>query len=168
MQTPSETTTEKGSLEQFLSFKLGKEYYGINILRVQEIKGWETTTPIPNTPDYLKGVINLRGSVIPIIDLRIKFLMEKQEYDKKTVVIVTKVKSEKSQKVVGLVVDSVSDTQTIDVADINDAPDLGYQINVDFIKGITSVSDNMLIILDIDKLVNIGVLDSAVKTIEEE
>ena len=167
MPSKSENPVENESVEQYLSFKLGNEFYGINILRVQEIKGWEETTTIPNTPEYIKGVINLRGTVIPILDLRLKFNMKWNEYDKKTVVIVTKVKNGDSEKIMGIVVDSVSDTQNIKLTDISEAPDLGVAINTDYIKGITSISENMLVILDIDKLINLGVLDSALAQNEE-
>ena len=167
MEPENDIQTENEAVEQYLSFKLGDEFYGINILRVQEIKGWEETTTIPNTPDYIKGVINLRGTVIPILDLRLKFNMNWNEYDKKTVVIVTKIKCEDAEKIMGIVVDSVSDTQNIKLSEISEAPDLGVAINTDYIKGITSVNDNMLVILDIDRLINHGVLDSALAQTEE-
>lgn len=171
MENTTDIQKENAETEQFLSFILGEEFYGINILRVQEIKGWEETTQIPNTPDYIKGVINLRGTVIPILDLRLKFNMPFSEYDKKTVVIVTKIQSGDSEKIMGIVVDSVSDTQNIKTNDISEAPDLGVSINTDYIKGITSITDGsdkdqMLVILDIDKLINIGVLDSALSAEE--
>ncbi|MFD3303780.1 chemotaxis protein CheW [Alteromonas macleodii] len=167
MEPQIDTQIETESVEQYLSFKLGEEFYGINILRVQEIKGWEETTSIPNTPGFIKGVINLRGTVIPILDLRLKFNMKWNEYDKKTVVIVTKIKSEDTEKIMGIVVDSVSDTQNIKLSEISEAPDLGVSINTDYIKGITSVGENMLVILDIDRLINHGVLDSALAQTEE-
>jgi len=167
-----ELTTEQSNetdknVEQYLSFTLGNELYGINILRVQEIKGWEETTPIPNTPDYIKGVINIRGTVIPILDLRLKFNMDFTDYDKKTVVIVTKIFTADSEKIMGIVVDSVSDTQNINMDEISETPDLGISINMDYIKGITNSIEQMLVILDIDKLINHGVLDSAVANHEE-
>ncbi len=162
------TENSVSELEQYLSFTLGAEYYAINILRVQEIKGWTKPTPIPNSAEYVKGVINLRGTVVPIIDLRAKFNMEFSDYDKKTVVIVTKVKNKDSEKIVGIVVDSVADTQDIPNESIENAPELGSQINTDFIKGISNVNEQMLIILDIDKLINIGVLDTQVSLEENE
>lgn len=168
----TEITTEKDKsphIEQFLSFKIGKEYYALSILRVQEIKGWETTTPIPgNTPDYIKGMINLRGSVIPIFDLRIKFEMDHIEYDSKTVVIVTNIIVGDSEKIMGIVVDSVSDTQTITSTDILPAPELGSNVDSEFIKGIASIEDQMLIILDIDKLINLGILQDAFSKTQEQ
>jgi purine-binding chemotaxis protein CheW len=156
----TENTNEENDSEQFLSFKIGDELYGLNILRVQEIKGWEATTPIPGeVPKYMKGMINLRGAVIPIFDLRIKFGMKKSVYDKKTVVIITKIIVNDEEKTMGIVVDSVQDTRTIQVTEIHQPPELGSSVDSEFIKGISSIDENMLVILDIDKLINIGILN---------
>ena len=153
-------TNEENDSEQFLSFKIGNELYGLSILRVQEIKGWEATTPIPgDVPKYMKGMINLRGAVIPIFDLRIKFGMNKSVYDKKTVVIVTKIMVNDEEKTMGIVVDSVQDTQTIKFSEIHPPPELGSAVDSEFIKGISSIDENMLVILDLDKLINIGILN---------
>jgi len=101
---------------QILSFLLGDEQYGVDILRVQEIKGWERTTEIPNSPDYVMGVINLRGAVVPVIDLRVRFGLDKITYDESTVVIILRAADEQTgiQKIIGIVVDGVSDVHTID------------------------------------------------------
>jgi purine-binding chemotaxis protein CheW len=104
-------------------------------------------------------MINLRGAVIPIFDLRIKFGMKKSVYDKKTVVIITKIIVNDEEKTMGIVVDSVQDTRTIQVTEIHQPPELGSSVDSEFIKGISSIDENMLVILDIDKLINIGILN---------
>jgi purine-binding chemotaxis protein CheW len=139
---------------QFLSFTLGVEDYGVNILRVQEIRGWEEVREIPNTPDYIKGVLNLRSSVIPIIDLRIRFGLETVEYLTTTVIIVLSVKKEDSTHVMGIVVDAVSDVLNIDPDDVKDAPNFGAKINTKYMKGMVMVDDRMVILLDADKLLD--------------
>ena len=110
---------------QYLTFALGQEEYGIDILRVQEIKGLSAVTPIPNSPAYVKGVMNLRGTVVPIFDLRLKFGMESQAYDRFTVIVVVNV----GERIVGLVVDAVSDVLDIENGSIEPAPDLGASID---------------------------------------
>ena len=141
---------------QFLTFILSDEEYGVDILRVQEIRGWESVTTIPNAPEYIKGVINIRGTIVPIVDLRMRFGMETMEYGPMTVVIVLKVVSEEKERVMGIVVDAVSDTYDIPEESIKPAPDFGERIEVAFVKGLATVNENMLILLDIDTLLNAG------------
>lgn len=139
---------------QFLSFTLGDEDYGVNILRVQEIRGWEEVREIPNTPDYIKGVLNLRSTVVPIIDLRIRFGLDKVEYLSTTVIIVLSVEKEDGAHVMGVVVDAVSDVLHIESDDIKDAPNFGAKINTKYINGMVMVDDRMVILLDADKLLD--------------
>ncbi|MDZ7750312.1 MAG: chemotaxis protein CheW [Gammaproteobacteria bacterium] len=143
---------------QYLTFSLADEEYGVDILSVREIMGWGAATPIPNVPSYIKGVINLRGTIIPIIDLRERFNLEKQPYGPTTVVVVLQVKGAKSQKTVGVVVDAVCDVYDIDAASLNPAPDFGGAFDTEFVRGLATVSDKMIILLDIERLVEVGVL----------
>ncbi|MCF6234809.1 MAG: chemotaxis protein CheW [Gammaproteobacteria bacterium] len=145
---------------QYLTFILGGEEYGIDILRVQEIKGWDLVTTIPNTPEYIKGVINLRGTIVPIIDLREKFALGNKKYGPTTVVIVLKVESEGCDRIVGVVVDAVSDVYSIRGSDLKPAPDFGGTISTEFLRGLATVEDKMVILLNIDELLNVGVLNA--------
>ena len=146
--------------DQYLTFIMAGEEYGVDILRVQEIRGWDSVTPIPNTPAYIKGVINLRGSIVPIIELRSRFGIDSQEYGPTTVVIVLRVVTENGERIMGIVVDAVSDVYNITDTDMKSPPDFGSAISVDFVKGLTSVDEKMVIILDIDHLMNSDELES--------
>ncbi|VAW87666.1 Positive regulator of CheA protein activity (CheW) [hydrothermal vent metagenome] len=150
--------------EQYLTFMLAGEEYGVDILRVQEIKGWDNATRIPNTPDYVQGVINLRGTIVPIIDLRMRFNLEKLEYGPTTVVVVLKVESENKHRTMGIVVDGVSDVYSISADELKPAPEFGDDVNAEFVKGLATIDEKMVIMLNIDKLLNsreLSVLDSA-------
>ncbi len=140
--------------QQYLTFQLADEYYGVEILRVQEIKGWDSVTPIPNTPAHVCGVLNLRGVIVPIVDLRLLFQMPFNAYTKTTVVIVLKIEGI-TDRVVGIVVDAVSEAQNVDPQMISTAPDLGSVVDTSFIKGITTNDDYMLMLLDVDKLLSV-------------
>jgi purine-binding chemotaxis protein CheW len=135
---------------QYLTFTLGQEEYGVEILKVQEIKGYSAITPIPNTPAYLKGVMNLRGTIIPVVDLRAKFAMMQAEYNQFTVIIVVTVGS----KIMGLVVDAVSDVLNIPRTDIQDTPDFGAQVDAQFINGMAKAGEKLVVLLDIDKVLS--------------
>ena len=137
-----------GGANEFLTFRLGQEEYGIDILRVQEIRGYDAVTPIANAPDFLKGVINLRGTIVPIVDLRIKFGLGEAVYDQFTVVIILNI----GARVVGIVVDSVSDVTTLSSDQIRPTPELGGAVDTSYIKGLSPVADRMLILLDIQKM----------------
>lgn len=143
---------EEGVL-QYLTFELNQEHYGVEILRVQEIKGWDHVTKIPNTPLHLCGVLNLRGAVVPIVDLRLFFEMPFQPYTKTTVVVVLRVQ-DVTQRTVGVVVDAVSDAHNVHPDEIHAAPDFGKEVSTEFISGITRIDDNMVMLLDIDKLLS--------------
>jgi purine-binding chemotaxis protein CheW len=147
---PAEPAGTDAATNQFLTFVLGTEQYGVEILRVQEIRGYSTVTPIPNTPPYIQGVMNLRGTVIPVVDLRAKFSMQPGEYDKFTVIIVVKV----SEKVIGLVVDAVSDVLDIPSSELRAAPDLGARVDTRFISGMANVGDRLTMLLDLERLLN--------------
>jgi purine-binding chemotaxis protein CheW len=135
---------------QYLTFTLGYEEYGVEILKVQEIKGYSAITPIPNTPAYLKGVMNLRGTIIPVVDLRAKFGMAEAEYNQFTVIIVVTV----GAKIMGLVVDAVSDVLNIPRADIQETPDFGAQVDARFINGMAKAGEKLVVLLDIDKVLS--------------
>ena len=137
-----------GEASQFLTFSLGAEEYGIEILKVQEIKGYSAITHIPNAPPHVKGVMNLRGTVVPVVDLRAKFSMEAVEYTKFTVIIVVTV----NEKVAGLVVDAVSDVLNISSAEIRPAPDFGERVDTRFISGMAGVGEKLVVLLDMDRL----------------
>ncbi len=142
-------------IEQFLTFELAGEAYGIEILKVQEIRGWEPVRKIPNTPEYVKGALNLRGSIVPIIDLRVRFDMERVEYTPTTVVIVMCVETENlGSMVMGIVADAVSDVLDIKYGDIKSKPNLGSKIDTRYIRGIYVGKQNMVMLLDVDKLLN--------------
>ncbi len=138
------------SAREYLTFTLGNEAYGLDILKVQEIRGYDTVTQIANTPDYLKGVINLRGVIVPIVDMRIKFHLGKVAYNEFTVVIILNV----AAKVVGMVVDGVSDVVTLAGEQIKPPPEFGASFDAQYINGIGTVENQMLILVDIEKLMS--------------
>lgn len=133
---------------QFLTFNLGEELYGVDILRVQEIKGYTAVTKIPNTPSHIKGVLNLRGTIVPIVELRTKFGMPTIDYTAFTVIIVVVVRD----KIMGLVVDAVSDVLDIDKKDIQAPPQFGANVDVRFLNGIGKSGDKLVALLDMDSL----------------
>ena len=133
---------------EVLSFRLGSEEYAISILKVQEIRGYDAVTRIANAPDYLKGVVNLRGIIVPVVDMRIKFNVGTVTYDTFTVVIVLNI----NNHTIGMVVDSVSDVVTLTADQIKPAPDLGATVSGEYLRGLGTVGERMLIMLDIDKL----------------
>jgi len=147
-----QTIDESHGADQYLTFVMDEEEYGVDILRVQEIRGWEKTTKIPNSPKYLKGVINLRGTIVPIVDLRTKFNLEKAEYTPVTVVIVLKLLNDEEERTVGIVVDTVSDVYSIKDDDIRESPDVSKSNNNQFIRGLATVNEKMVIILELSKL----------------
>lgn len=133
---------------QFLIFSLGDEEYAIDILKVQEIRGYENVTRIANAPEFIKGVTNLRGVIVPIVDLRLRFALENAEYNSQTVVIVVNV----GQRVIGIVVDSVSDVMALLPEQIKPAPEFGATLSADYLSGLGSVGDRMLVLVDIERL----------------
>jgi purine-binding chemotaxis protein CheW len=148
----SESTIDKtsyaGDVHQFLTFALGQEEYGVEILKIQEIKGFSAITPLPNTPAFIKGVLNLRGTIVPIIDLRKKFSLPEVGYTKFTVIVVVQVQG----KIMGFIVDAVSDVLNVAGADIQPTPDLHGQVDTSFINGLAKTGEKLVILLDIEKV----------------
>jgi purine-binding chemotaxis protein CheW len=145
---------------EFLTFRLGAEEYGIDILKVQEIRSYEAPTRIANAPSFIKGVVNLRGVIVPIVDLRLKLGCDSNEYNDFTVVIVLNVRG----RVVGAVVDSVSDVLELSRDSIKPAPEMASAVDTSFITGISNVNDRMLILMDIESLMasaEMGLIDDA-------
>jgi purine-binding chemotaxis protein CheW len=136
--------------QEFLAFTLGQEEYGIDILRVQEIRGYEPVTRIANSPDFVKGVVNLRGIIVPIVDMRIKFNLGTPTYDQFTVVIILNI----GGRVMGMVVDSVSDVTTLAPEQVKPAPEMGTTFDSDYLIGLGTLNERMLILVDIDKLMS--------------
>lgn len=135
---------------EYLTFRLDQEEYGIDILKVQEIRGYEKPTRIANAPDFIKGVVNLRGTIVPIIDMRLKFNCAKAEYNSFTVVIILNLHN----RIVGIVVDSVSDVMELAPENLKAAPEIDSSIDSSAVVGLGSVGDRMLILLDIEKLMS--------------
>lgn len=153
---------------QFLSFILGNETYGVDILRVQEIRGWEAPTNLPGLPSYVKGVINIRGAIVPILDMRERFHISEPTYDHSTVVVITRIavsQDDRVGKLMGLVVDGVSDVVGINLNELQTAPqfDNNQKVSDEFIKGLASIEQKMVILLDVDKLLGLGTLKQAIK-----
>lgn len=148
-----ETTADLGLTtegNQYLSFTLGDEHYGVDILRVQEIKGYTAVTRIPTTPAFIKGVLNLRGTIVPIVNLRTKFGMEETEPTMFTVIVVVVVRD----RIMGFVVDAVSDVLDINKKDIQAAPEFGTRVDLGFLSGIGKAGDKLVAILNIDRLLS--------------
>jgi purine-binding chemotaxis protein CheW len=147
MQT-SEGQAADGKSRELLTFTLGSEEYGIDILKVQEIRGYDAVTTIANTPDFIKGVINLRGIIVPIVDMRIKFHLGNITYNELTVVIILNV----ANRVVGIVVDGVSDVIALTADQLKPAPEFSAALDTQYITGLGTVDDRMIIVMDIEKL----------------
>ena len=146
---------------EFLTFRLGSEEYGIEILKVQEIRGYDAITQIANSPDFIKGVVNLRGIIVPIVDMRIKFRLGNATYDQFTVVIILNV----AGRVMGMVVDGVSDVINLDPEQMRPAPGMGSVIDTEYILGLGTVAERMLILIDIEKLMgssDMGLIEQSI------
>ena len=144
-----EDLTSSGARE-YLTFRLDQEEYGIDILKVQEIRGYEPPTRVADAPNFIKGVVNLRGTIVPIVDMRLKFNCANAEYNSFTVVIVLNLR----QRIVGIVVDSVSDVMELPPENLRPAPDLDSGIDSGAVLGLGSLGDRMLILLDIERLMS--------------
>ena len=161
METVSEQALD-GASRELLTFTLGTEEYGIDILKVQEIRGYEAVTTIANAPDFIKGVINLRGIIVPIVDMRIKFKLPKVTYDETTVVIILNV----ANRVVGMVVDGVSDVTTLKADEIKPAPEFGSSLDTKYLQGLGTADERMIILVDIEKLMSSKDME-LIETVEE-
>jgi purine-binding chemotaxis protein CheW len=150
---------------EFLAFTLGQEEYGVDIQKVQELRGYDAVTRIANAPDHIKGVVNLRGIIVPIIDMRIKFNLGTPTYDQFTVVIILNIAS----RVMGMVVDSVSDVITLSPEQVKPAPEMGAVLDADYLIGLGTLDDRMLILVDIDKLMTsdeVGLVQQAASAVK--
>ncbi|MFO8085841.1 MAG: chemotaxis protein CheW [Desulfobacterales bacterium] len=152
---------------KYLTFNLGDEGYGLEILKVQEIIGMQEITKIPRTPAYVKGVINLRGKVIPVIDLRLKFEMEEKEYTRKTCIIVVQVKREENTLIMGIIVDEVSEVLDISGDRIEAPPSMGTRLETHFILGMAKTESTVKILLDIDNVLSAQELAAITRTGEK-
>lgn len=159
---PPQAAASEASTEQVLTFVLGEETYGVNILRVQEIRGWSAVTKIPNSPPHVLGVLNLRGSIVPIVDLRKRFNLAQAEYTAVTVIVVLTARSEAGRREFGVVVDSVSDVVDVETSAVKPTPDIGSRAATDHIRGLVSIADRMLVLLDIDRLMSAQGIEPAV------
>jgi purine-binding chemotaxis protein CheW len=148
----SQDHEEEGQGSQYLTFKLAGEYYGVGILQVQEIRGWEAATRLPNTPPHLKGVVNLRGNIVPVYDLRSWFGMPAAEYTKETVVIIVRVGHEGERRSMGMVVDEVSDVLVAKDDQVSATPSFNAAVPTEFLQGLVSDGDDMVMLLDLNSL----------------
>lgn len=162
------TVSTNEAQHEFLTFVLGDENYALDIMTVKEIRGYESVTKIANAPSYIKGVLNLRGDIVPIVDLRIKFNVGQATYDEFTIVIMLMVKD----RIVGIVVDEVSDVIKVNESDIKAPPEFGVAFDSTYLHGLTSINDQMIILVNIQKLITsdeLGLLDAnAAKTVEQD
>jgi len=150
ISSPSSATSPGSAAGEYLTFVLGDEQYGIEILKVQEIRGYDSVTQIANTPPFIKGVVNLRGKIVPIVDLRIKFNLGKVDYDEFTVVIILNL----AGRIVGIVVDGVSDVKALKEEQLREVPSLVTSIDTKYIVGLATVEEHMLILVDIERLMS--------------
>jgi purine-binding chemotaxis protein CheW len=150
-EAPAAMSTESGT--QYLTFVCAGEEYGVGILRVQEIKGWDSVTRVPYAPHYVLGVMNLRGVIVPVINLRARFGLEPRPFNASTVVIVVRVASERGEKTVGIVVDGVSEVYSVAAGTIKPVPELGGVVDTACVSGIATIDGKMIMLLDIDALV---------------
>ena len=151
MAAPAAT---REATREVLVFVLGKDEYAVDILKVQEIRGYEKVTPLPAAPDYLKGVVNLRGVIVPVIDLRVKFGMANPAYDSFTVVIILRI----AARVIGIVVDGVSDVIRLAPGDVKAAPEFGSVVDASFLAGLAIQDERMILLVDIEKFLSSGEL----------
>ena len=148
-------TAAREATREVLVFVLGQEEYGVDILKVQEIRGYEKVTPIPSAPDYLKGVVNLRGAIVPVIDMRVKFRLPEVRYDSFTVVVILRI----AGRVIGIVVDGVSDVVRFAESEVKPAPQLGALVDSSFLDGVATQEDRMVLLVDIERLLSSGELN---------
>lgn len=148
--SPQSSSTSPATPVEFLAFTLGREEYGIDIQKVQELRGYDAVTRIANAPEFIKGVVNLRGIIVPIIDMRIKFNLGTPVYDQFTVVIILNI----GGRIMGMVVDSVSDVITLTHEQLKPAPQMGSVVETDYLLGLGTIEERMLILVDIDKLMS--------------
>jgi len=156
----SKSAAAEAESYQVLTFVLGSETYGVDILRVQEIRGWSAVTKIPNSPPHVLGVLNLRGSIVPVVDLRKRFSLEQAEYTAVTVIIVLSVRGEAGRRDFGVVVDGVSDVVDVQASAVRPTPDLGCRAATDHIRGLVPVNERMVVLLDLDRLIGAEMIEA--------
>ena len=156
-----EIADQEGKLEsthQFLTFRLGDEYYGLDILRVREIRGWSAPREIPNVPEFIKGVIDFRGGIVPIIDLRVRFALGDNSYDRETVIILVSINLESTQSenelIMGIVVDRVADVMDVNEGGVKPKPELGSKLDTRYLLGVVKRNEQMVLLVDVDKLLD--------------
>jgi purine-binding chemotaxis protein CheW len=154
-----QATATRENTREVLVFILGTEEYGVDILKVQEIRGYEKVTPIPAAPAYLKGIVNLRGVIVPLVDMRVRFGLAEPRYDSTTVVVILRV----AGRIIGLVVDAVSDVVHLAPNDVKEAPGLGSVVDSSFLAGLATRDDRMILLLDIEKLLSSGEMNLLVQ-----
>lgn len=148
-----DTDEEELAGVQYLTFLLNGEQYGLNILSVQEIRGWEQVTRVPNSPHFVKGVVNIRGNIVPVFDLRRRFGLPEAEYTKETVIIVVRAGTSDEARLMGLVVDAVSDVLVVQEENISTTPEFGADVPTENIRGLVADGDHMVMLLDLESLV---------------
>ncbi len=153
------------SSREYLTFTLGSESYGVDILKVKEIRGWEKLRELHDTPVFVKGVLDLRGSIVPIVDLRLRFRLSKVEYHPTTVIIVISI--DDKDNMMGVVVDSVSDVLTVKQDEVKSSPSLGSKINTEYVIGMVSKQDHMVMLLDTEKLLDTEDFDALIHAQQE-
>jgi len=151
-------TEAKAARQQYLTFRLADEQYGVEILRVQTIQGWERVTPLPGTPDYVLGVINLRGAVVPIVDLKQRFGLPDGERGRTTVVVIVRMEGTDRERIIGLVADAVCDVCDVSEQELRPAPEIGDRTGTEYLKGLAQIDERMVILLDVDRLVSQAIL----------
>jgi len=149
-QSIDEDPTRLSAIDQYLTFGIGEESYGVKILSVQEIRGWEAVARVPNTPHYVKGVLNLRGNAVPVIDMRTCMGVKDPQYNNTTVLIILRAELKGEERIAGIVVDDVSDVMNARSDEIRKTPDFGDHVNTEFIKGLVDVGGNMVSLFDVN------------------
>jgi purine-binding chemotaxis protein CheW len=160
----SQSFTDVNATTQYLTVNLAQEEYGIDILAVREIRGWTPVTRIPQAPHYVLGVLNLRGAIVPVLDLRLRFGLSREEYDATTVTVIVMV----AGRLFGIVVDAVSDVLDIENTNLRPVPDMGTAVDTEYLKGLTSIDERMVLLLDADKLLqpqDTQILDTALNAV---
>jgi purine-binding chemotaxis protein CheW len=162
----SQSFSDGNAATQYLTVNLADEEYGIDILAVREIRGWTSVTRIPQAPGYVLGVLNLRGAIVPVLDLRLRFGLSREEYSGTTVTVIITV----AGRLFGIVVDAVSDVLDVEQSNVRPVPDMGTAVDTEYLKGLTSIGERMVLLLDADKLLqpqDAQMLDAALNAVDD-
>jgi purine-binding chemotaxis protein CheW len=162
----SQSNSDGTAATQYLTVNLADEEYGIDILAVREIRGWTSVTRIPQAPGYVLGVLNLRGAIVPVLDLRLRFGLSREEYTGTTVTVIITV----AGRLFGIVVDAVSDVLDVEQNNVRPVPDMGTAVDTEYLKGLTSIGERMVLLLDADKLLqpqDAQMLDAALNAVDD-